>query len=162
MKELPSNSSGTSEEQDREQKILEDEKEFRAVIIFKMDDREKPIQYTLYTNPVFISLPPCVPGPKESHEVHLRELARYQKIIWTVENLSDHQDYDEEDEDGVGGDEVLVINTTGKGAELLARAWCSERGKNAITRRQGGPCYVCARCVASKAGLGIEVLIWVS
>ncbi|KAI9812105.1 MAG: hypothetical protein M1832_000616 [Thelocarpon impressellum] len=51
-------------------------------------------------------------------------------------------------------DGVMVINATGQGAEALARAWCSERGKNAIIRRSGGPCYVCAVKAADKAGLG--------
>jgi len=56
----------------------------------------------------------------------------------------------------------MVINATGKGAEALARAWCSERGKNAVIRRSGGPCFVCAIGAASKAGLGTGILIWVS
>ena len=34
---------------------------------------------------------------------------------------------------------VMVINATGKGAaEVLARAWCSERGRSAVVRRKGG------------------------
>jgi len=56
----------------------------------------------------------------------------------------------------------LIINATGKGAEVLARAWCAERGRNAVIRRNPGPCFVCAYDVASKRGLGVNVLIWVS
>ena len=72
-----------------------------------------------------------------------------------VERLKNHtsEDFD---------DDVMVINATGRGAEVLARAWCSERGRNAVIRRAGGPCFVCAVRAASKAGLGVGVLIWLS
>jgi len=55
----------------------------------------------------------------------------------------------------------MIINATGKGAEVLARAWCSERGRNAVIRRAGGPCFVCAVRAAGKRGLGLGTLIWV-
>jgi hypothetical protein len=54
----------------------------------------------------------------------------------------------------------MVINATGRGAELSARAWCSERGTNAVIRRKGGPCFVCAARAAGVASLGTGVLIW--
>ena len=41
--------------------------------------------------------------------------------------------------------EVMVIDTTGKSAEVLARVWCTERGKDAISiRRAGRFFFVCA------------------
>ena len=76
----------------------------------------------------------------------------------TIERLKEHTseaDLDEND----GEARVMVINATGKGAEVLARAWCSERGRNAVIRRAGGPCFVCAVRAASKGGLGTGVLI---
>jgi tetratricopeptide (TPR) repeat protein len=129
--------------------------EYRASIVFTIDNNEDAITYTLYTNPVFVTPPPCRPGPQGIHEVHLRALPMYQKNVWTVDRLKDHtpEDFD---------DNVMVINATGKGAEALARAWCSERGKNAVIRRSVGPCFVCALGAASKAGLGTGILIWVS
>lgn len=130
--------------------------EYRASIVFSMDNNEGEVSYTLYTNPVFVTLPSCRVGPKGLHEVHSRELPTYQKMIWTVERLKDHTSDDSEDQ------EVMVINATGKGSEVLARAWCSERGKNALIRRQGGPCYVCAYRAAGMSGLDVGVLIWVS
>ena len=133
------------------EKEVDQEVQYWAEIVFNMDDNEDPITYTLYTNPVFVTLPPCDGG---RHEVHLREIPRYQKNIWTVERLKDHT--------AEGFDDVMVINATGIGTEVLARAWCSERGKNAVIRRSGGPCYVCAFRSASKAGLGVATLIWVS
>ena len=131
--------------------------EYRASIAFSIDDNEHPVTYVLYTNPVFVTLPACRPtGKNATHEVHLRELPRFQKTIWMVEMLKDHTPDDFED------DEVMIINATGKGAEVLARAWCAERGKNAIIRRTGGPCFVCAVRGASQAGLKVGILIWVS
>ena len=131
--------------------------DYRAQIVFKMDDSNDLITYKLFTNPVFVTPPPCYAGPRGAHQVHLRELSRYdEKNIWTIERLKEHTAEDTEDT------EVMTINATGKGAELLARAWCSERGKNAVIRRSGGPCFVCAERAASNAGLKTGVLIWVS
>ncbi|KAH8193742.1 hypothetical protein TruAng_012090 [Truncatella angustata] len=130
---------------------------YRAQLQFKIDDSDRLVLFNLYTNPLFISLPACGLGPKGAHEAHLRELHRYEeKNIWTVERIKDHTAEDSE------GAEVLIINATGEGAEVMARAWCSERGKNAVVRRTGGPCFVCAEKAASHVGLGTGVLIWVS
>jgi hypothetical protein len=130
---------------------------YRAQLVFKMDDSKSLVTFKLHTNPVFVTVPPCHPGPKGQHECHLRELHRYEdKNIWTVEHLKDHKGED------VEGAQVMIINATGHGAELLARAWCSERGKHAVIRRAGGPCLFCAERAASLCGLGVGVLIWVS
>jgi tetratricopeptide (TPR) repeat protein len=135
----------------------DDQDVYRAQVVFKMDDSDDLITYKLFTNPVFVTVPPCHGGPKRVHEVHLRELYRYdEKNIWTIERLKEHTPEDTEETD------VMIINATGKGAELLARAWCSERGKNAVIRRDGGPCFVCAERAASSTGLRTGILIWVS
>ncbi|KAK3303068.1 uncharacterized protein B0T15DRAFT_419917 [Chaetomium strumarium] len=156
---------------------IENETEYRASIAFRRDDNspEPIIVYKLYTNPVFVTPPPCHPGgPKgsgassSSHEVHMREL-RYYQNIWPVERLKEHTPEMDDLMNGGEGDgegeadraPVMVINATGKGAEVLARAWCSERGRNAVIRRAGGPCFVCAvRAAARGGGLGTGVLIW--
>ena len=129
--------------------------EYRASINFSIDNDEHPVTYVLCTNPVFVTLSACRPmGGNGTHEVHLRELPRFQENTWTVEMLKDHTPDD---------DEVVIINATGKGAEVLARAWCAERGKNAaIIRRTGEPCFVYAVRGASQTGLKVGVLIWVS
>jgi hypothetical protein len=131
---------------------IEEETEYRASIDFIIND-STPVTYTLYTNPIFITAPPCYEGP---HRVHARELAKFHRNSWNVDDLKDAtaENYDAE--------RVLVINATGQGAETLARAWCSERGKSAIIRRSPGPCYTCAYNAASTKGLGVNVLIWVS
>jgi hypothetical protein len=51
------------------------------------------------------------------------------------------------------------VNATGKGEELLARSWCAQWGRNAVIRKEGGPCFACAVRSAGKSGLGFGV-IW--
>ncbi|KIH89918.1 hypothetical protein SPBR_00098 [Sporothrix brasiliensis 5110] len=128
------------------------ETEYRASITFTIDNNQGPVTYRLYTNPVFVTPPPCRDGP---HPVHLRDLPSFQKNIWSAEQLKDHTG------DDLGPDDVLTINATGTGAEVLARAWCSENGKSAVVRRANGPCFVCALRAAGRGGLDIGVLIWV-
>lgn len=128
------------------------ETQYRASVTFKIDNNQSSMTYKLFTNPIFVTLPPCRSGP---HPVHMRELPRFQKNIWLVEQLKDHTP------DDVAPDDVMVINATGKGAEVHARAWCSERGKCAVIRRANGPCYVCALRAAGRGSLNIGVLIWV-
>jgi hypothetical protein len=157
LKKLPleANIAAMSANGELNEKQLAEEVEYRATIIFSIDNNEDPVSYTLYSNPLFVTLPPCHPGAGGRHAIHLRELPRFQKLVWTVERLKDHtpEDFDED---------VMIINATGKGSEVLARAWCSERGKNAVIRRVGGPCFACAVRGAGKGGLRLGVLIWVS
>ncbi|KAL1914536.1 uncharacterized protein VTP21DRAFT_8161 [Calcarisporiella thermophila] len=154
VKELPLDVSLSANASTMSKAEIEDETEYRATVVFKIDN-EPSIAYTLYTNPVFVTVPACN-GPEGKHQVHTRELPKFHRNIWNVEDLK-NASADEYDNNG-----VLVINATGKGAEAVARAWCSERGKNAVIRRNPGPCYTCAYNVASEKGLGINVLIWVS
>ena len=60
-------------------------------------------------------------------------------------------------EDGAG---CMVVNATADGAEVLARAWCCEKGKSAVVNGQSAACFACAvRCVQM---LFLDVLIWTS
>lgn len=127
------------------------EAEYRASLTFTIDN-SSPITYTLYTNPIFITLPTCYDGP---HEVHRRELKRFQTIPWEVERLKEH--VPDDDEEGKEG--VMLINATGKGAEVLARAWCSERSRHAVVVREGGACLVCAVRCAEMVEVG--AVVWV-
>ncbi|KAL4872546.1 hypothetical protein BDV12DRAFT_193264 [Aspergillus spectabilis] len=96
--------------------------EYRSRIVLQLDNRD-PDTYTLHQNPVFVTHPPCDPGPKRSHEVHVRKRSNYQKL-WETEKL--RSNYLEDD-----GQTVMVIIATGEGNEVLARAWCAQQGRNA-------------------------------
>ncbi|KIM22050.1 hypothetical protein M408DRAFT_29057, partial [Serendipita vermifera MAFF 305830] len=145
VKKLPLNASFVAKSSKMSEAEVEDEIEYRASIEFKIDNLP-PVTYTLYTNPVFVTLPACR-GP--IHSVHTRELPKFRRNILNAEDLKEVEAADYE-ESG-----LIVINATGKGAETVARAWCSERGKDAAIRANGGPCFVCAYNNASAKGLGI-------
>jgi tetratricopeptide (TPR) repeat protein len=131
--------------------------EYRASVVVRLDKSPSPVTYTLLTNPVFVTLPPCRPrtlsGVPSLHDVHERELHRFKQRVWSVTELKGYTP-----EDAAEPGDVTVVNATGKGAEVLARAWCAEYGKNAAIRRPGGPCFACA--VRAANGLDIRVLIW--
>ncbi len=128
--------------------------DYRARITFSLN--QKPVTYNLYTNPVFVALPPCKPSTNgAAHEIHVREFRHLHKKIYQLEDL-----YDLEAEE-----EVIVINATRRDTEqineVVARAWCAERGRNAVVRKADGPCFACAVRAASRgSGLGTGVLIW--
>ncbi|KIM22049.1 hypothetical protein M408DRAFT_29056 [Serendipita vermifera MAFF 305830] len=151
VKKLPLNTSFAAKSNKMSEAEIDDETEYRASVEFKIDN-EPPVKYTLYTNPVFVTLPACK-GP--AHPVHMRELPKFRRNILNVEELKEAEAADYE-ENG-----LIVINATGRGAETVARAWCSERGRNAVIRANGGPCFVCAYDAASRKGLAVGVLIWV-
>ncbi|KAL2842119.1 hypothetical protein BJX68DRAFT_270837 [Aspergillus pseudodeflectus] len=131
------------------------ETEYLASIEFQIGSCPSTVTYTLHTNPVFVSLESCYPEPNTAHQVHVRELPEYQTDIWTVEQL---KSFTPGDYPG----QVVVVNATGKGARVLAQAWCAERGQNAVVRTVGGPCFACALRAAGKLGLGLGALIWES
>ncbi|KAL2267471.1 hypothetical protein VTJ83DRAFT_4748 [Remersonia thermophila] len=140
------------------ERLAEGRAGFRASIVFRRDDNAaNPVAYTLYTNPVFAHLPPCFFG-HAGHRIPAQDLEQYQNV-WPVDKLQEHTvEADLGQNDGEA--RVMVINATGKGAEVAARAWCAERGRNAAIRRAGGPCFACSVRAASKSGLRLGVLIW--
>jgi hypothetical protein len=108
------------------------------------EEYEVPCQHC--TTMRILSYTHCTQTQSLSHRLHvvpakrarmksISEGSRYQKNIWTVDRLKDHTPEDLDDD-------VMIINAAGKGAEVLAKAWCSERGKNADIRRASGPCFV--------------------
>ncbi|KAF3925909.1 hypothetical protein ABW20_dc0105257 [Dactylellina cionopaga] len=118
--------------------------EYRATIKFEIDGQ--PVAYSLFTNPVFASLPSC----SGAHEIHAKELHYFSNIV-EAEKLKEYTP----DDKG-----LVIVNATGNGAEVLARAWCAERGKAAVIRRIGGPCFACT--VNTVVELRQKVVIWVS
>ncbi|KAM0431003.1 hypothetical protein ACHAPT_005637 [Fusarium lateritium] len=134
--------------------------EYRASIDFSFVIRKlvpltKVVTYTLLTNPIFVSLPPCHGGTSGGHQLHAREVQKDQTVVIPVHQM---KDFEGNHKDG----RLMVINAACNGGEIMARAWCAEKGRNAVVRRGGGPCYACATRAASKGGFDFGVLIWVS
>jgi hypothetical protein len=124
----------------------EPEPEQRAILDLLINDR--PVSFTLYSNPVFIAAPACIDGP---HAVHQQDLPKMQHILRTSQ-LLDHVHTDKR---------VLIIDATGKEeCELVARAWCSQNGQHAIVVRGQGTCFACAVKAASQGALVIGCVIW--
>lgn len=128
----------------------ESDKEYRPTLFFDIDGKE--VSYTLYSKPMFIAAPPCREGP---HVLH-NKLANF--CLKNVAHVKDLKDISLPRED------FLIIYTSGDQEELLARAWCAERGKHAVIRRDdlvGQCCFACVTGITlQEIGLGTNVLIW--
>ena len=123
-----------------------DGKEYRASLEFKING--VITTYTLYSNPIFVYAPPCV----GTHVMHRRQARNYLSSIIKVVDLKGSNP---------AADSLAVIDATGKGEEIVARAWCAERGRHAVIRRDSECCFACAiAATAARTGLGINVLIW--
>jgi hypothetical protein len=138
-----------------DEKQKESRREFSAHIRAEFcGEGEEPHheEYTLLHNSIFITLPSCLPGPHGAHNEHV-SLLRTVEI--PVNKLKEHAK-------SASMDETLVINATGEGAEVAARAWCAQVRRHAIVRKADGPCMACTLRGASCAGLGLGTVIWVS
>ncbi|KAF3914324.1 hypothetical protein AA313_de0203241 [Arthrobotrys entomopaga] len=118
---------------------------YRAAVDFDISGTQ--VSYTLYSNPTFVAAHPCV----GSHLAHRTETKAIRKTIIPAVDLKDtYLQYNS----------LLVIDATLKGEEVLARAWCSERGCNAVVWRGDETCFACAALMTmSTNGLGFNVLI---
>ena len=105
-----------------------------------------PTTYTLYSNPMFITTPPCTGGP---HTSHSRELQKFQNVF-DVANLNTAP---------TTYNGVLIIVATCDDGEVVGRAWCSEQGKHALVRHKE-TCFTCAMAMTNVCGMIIDVLIW--
>jgi hypothetical protein len=115
------------------------------------------VKFQVDFNPVFVTPPPCsLPERETVPRLHRRELERYKTNHVLVSELLHFNPRT------VDRGEVVVINATAPGAEVVARAWCAQFGRAAIIRKAGGACFSCAVKAASRYGLRAEVLIWVS
>jgi hypothetical protein len=121
-------------------------KEYRASLDFEVNG--SPICYTLYSNPIFVYAPPCI----GTHTMHRRQAQNYLSNVVRVADLKEAY---------TPSDSLVIIDALGQGEEVVARAWCAERAKHAVIRRDGECCFTCATGVATGyAGLGVNVLIW--
>jgi hypothetical protein len=103
--------------------------------------------YTLFSNPIFVYAPPCV----GKHPMHRRQAEKFLRNFVQASGLRAAYP---------AANQMLVIDATGEGEEAVARAWCSERGRNAVIRRGGDCCFACATKITSAIdGVGFNVLI---
>lgn len=124
----------------------ETEPQQRATLELLINDQS--VEFTLYSNPVFVTAPKCIDGPHAAHE---DDLPKIQNIL-SVSQLPGHAHNDRR---------VLIIDATGQGeCELAARAWCSENGQHAVLVRGNGTCFACAVRTASQGALAVGCLIW--
>ncbi len=123
--------------------------EYRASLDFEIAGTAT--KYTLFTLPVFVTAPPCV----GTHVQFRRQAQMRLREAVLVKNLKESYPV---------SDRLLVINAMGDGDEVVARAWCSERGKHAVIRRDipGKECCFACACnlAAGDTGLNCNVLIW--
>jgi len=121
-------------------------KEYRASLEFEVNGTLT--RYTLYSNPIFVSAPPCV----GTHTMHRRQAQNYLRSLVKVADLKEAY---------LPSDTLVIIDALGQGEEAVARAWCAERARNAVIRRDGECCFSCATVVAAgNTGLGFNILIW--
>jgi hypothetical protein len=119
--------------------------EYRASLEFEIN--EQTVTYTLYSNPIFVAAPPCV----GSHVMHQRQVQKYKENIITAIDIKNKYPQT---------DQLVIIDAMGEGEEVLARAWCAERGRHAVVRKGVECCFPCAASVAvGRSGLGVNVLI---
>src|SRR3954454_15349208 len=90
-----------------------EEEQYRASVVFRLDNSPSTVTYTLLTNPIFVTLPPCRPrtlsGVPSLHGVHERELLRFKRRVWSVTELKGYTP-----EDATEPGYVTVVNATGK------------------------------------------------
>ncbi|KAL2782845.1 hypothetical protein BJX66DRAFT_319726 [Aspergillus keveii] len=122
-----------------------------AKLEFVQEQTGNRIASQLDFNPVFVTLPHCSLYERQTiHKIHRRELGRYRlkhvsisELVHLKPGIKRHG-------------EVIVINATGPGADVVARAWCAQHGRAAIIRKAGGACFLCAVKAASSYGLRLK------
>ncbi|RPA89061.1 hypothetical protein L873DRAFT_1723557, partial [Choiromyces venosus 120613-1] len=120
---------------------------YRAKLDFYLLRANKVITLTLYSNSIFVAAPPC----KGTHKIDPKSTSIYTRTIYEVSRL---------DKAELKTEGVTVINATGHGGQALARAWCAEKGTNAVVwKRDRECCFKCGLMVAGKEGLDVDVLI---
>lgn len=103
-----------------------------------------PPAHPLHASYRFMTLPVATLLSASAEEARSRALS--------LPDITAENDSEDEDE------EVAVLDCRGKAdLELLARAWCSKVGENAIVGKVGRTCVAC--CIREARGLGVRVVI---
>ncbi|KAL4878747.1 hypothetical protein BJY04DRAFT_195012 [Aspergillus karnatakaensis] len=105
------------------------------------------VTYTLYTNPLFLSAQPCV----GTHVLHNKESRRYLSNVILASKLKSYNP---------NPNDLVIIDARGVNEDVVARAWCAERGRCAVIRRGNECCFACAVTLAvGRKGVGVNVLV---
>lgn len=119
--------------------------QYRASLDFEVDG--SPVTYILYANPVFVAAPQCA----GTHLLHKNQGKKFLASMVRVGSLKTTDP---------ALHELLIIDALGPGEEVVARAWCAERSRNAVIRRGAECCFSCATYMTlARKGLGFNVLI---
>lgn len=107
-------------------------------------DKPAPPSHPLHTSYRYMTLPVATLLSAGAEEARSRALS-----------LPDEK---AEAESGDEDEEVAILDCRGNAdLELLARAWCSKVGENAVVGKVGRSCLAC--CVREARGLGVRVVI---
>lgn len=141
----------------------------RARLDFFLTRSKTTVWLRLYVNSIFVAAPKCPRGSGgAAHRFDPCKAAAYTFRTLSIEDLpqAELEGMEGPGLDGGSGDNaaVTVINATGGvEAEAFARAWCCQKGVDAVVweRDRGRCCFKCALTVAGPEGLGLKVLIMI-
>ncbi|KAK4248289.1 small s protein-like protein [Corynascus novoguineensis] len=141
----------------------------RARLDFFLTRSKTTVWLRLYVNSIFVAAPRCRGGSGgAAHRFDPCKAAAYTFRTLSIEDLpqAELEGMEGPGSDGGSGGSaaVTVINATGGvEAEAFARAWCCQKGVNAVVweRDRGRCCFKCALTVAGPEGLGLKVLIMI-
>lgn len=120
---------------------------YRVKLDFYLLKATNVISWTLYSNSILVATPPC----KGTHKIDPESTGLYTRTIYEVPQL---------DKVELRTDVVTVTNATGHGGQAASRAWCSEKGTNAVVlNRDKGCCFKCGLMVAGKEGVDVDFSI---
>ncbi|KAF4769983.1 hypothetical protein HAV15_011591 [Penicillium sp. str.  len=127
-----------------------------ASLAFRQPGTGKEITFALDHTPVFITLPPCsLSDQARGHKIHRRQLDDYRFRNVSMNEIAEVTPESVEEE-------IIIINASAPGAEVVARAWCAHVARAAVVRRAGGPCLYCTVKWAGRLELRVGVVIWAS
>jgi hypothetical protein len=120
---------------------------YHAKLDFQLLEAKTTATISLYANSIFIAALPC----QGTHRINPKVKHLYRRRVLEVSDLPKAE---------LSVEEITVINATAEGGEVFARAWCAQKGTNAVVwKKEKGCCFKCGLMMAGKEGLDINVLI---
>jgi hypothetical protein len=120
---------------------------YQAKLDFQLLAAKTAATVSLYANSIFIAALPC----RGTHRIDPKVKHLYRRRVLEVSDLLKAE---------LSVEEITVINATAEGGEVFARAWCAQKGTNAVVwKKEKGCCFKCGLMMAGKEGLDVDVLI---